>query len=205
MVSVARTREKASQEIRGFTKISGKLLASLLPERGVRSDAVWTAGLDPGRQFIRAPEDLQTDAHRLGDLASPVSPAQWQAVLSKQQGHEHIFQSPEDAEAHLRPEHGLSLRALDCRNEVGEILGRVFRWWHPLGDTVRLAVRHGDRWAVYDGVVGITVTQSTQASTRRLVTVQREQLEWMWPGRIPLGHLDRLQRRPARNPHGPRL
>ena len=120
------------------------------------------------------------------------TPAQWQAVLSKQQGQERVFRSPDDAEAHLRPEHGLSLRPWDCHNEAGEITGRVFRWWHPLGDTVRLAVRRGDRWVVYDRAVGKIMTQPSQAFTRRLVTVVREQLEWLWPGRIPLGKLTLL-------------
>ena len=79
------------------------------------------------------------------------TPAQWQAVVSKQQGHQRIFGSAEDAEAHLRPEQGVSLRPWDCSNQAGEIIGRVFRWWHPLGDTVRLAVRRGDRWITYLG------------------------------------------------------
>ena len=120
------------------------------------------------------------------------TPAQWRAVLSKQQGRERIFGSPEDAEAHLRPERGLSLRSWDCHGQAGETIGRVFRWWHPLGDSVRLAARRGDRWVVYEEAVGKTMTQPPQAVTRRLITVQREQLEWLWPGRVPLGKLTLL-------------
>ena len=78
------------------------------------------------------------------------TPEQWQAVLSKQQGHERIFGSADDAGAHMQPEQGLSRRPWDCRNQAGEILGRVFRWWHPLGDAVRLIVKRGNRWIYYD-------------------------------------------------------
>jgi putative DNA primase/helicase len=120
------------------------------------------------------------------------TPAQWRCVVSKQQGRERIFDNAEDAEAHVRPEQGLSRPSWDCRGVAGESLGRVFRWWHRLGDTVRLAVRSGDRWVVYGEAAEKTAMQQPQAIARRLITVQREQLEWLGPGRVPLGKLTLL-------------
>lgn len=113
--------------------------------------------------------------------------AQWRLVLAKQQGRELVFECVENAEAHLRSRHGPWTQAWDCRDEAGEILGRVFRWQRLLGDVVRLAARQGQRWSVYEDGPG-----TPHAVAKRLVAVTREQLEWLWPGRVPLGKLTLL-------------
>lgn len=120
------------------------------------------------------------------------TPAQWQAVLSKQLGRERVIGNLQNVEPQLRPNEGVLLHSWDCHNLTGDILGRVYRWWHPLGNTARLAIRRGDRWVVYGGAAEKTMTQPSPVLTRRLDTVTREQLEWLWPGRIPLGKLTLL-------------
>jgi len=120
------------------------------------------------------------------------TPPQWRTVLSKQQGRERIFGNSEDAEADLRRRYGHWSQSWDCRNEAGETIGRVFRWWRRLGDIVRLAVRRSDHWILHEDDVGEFMIQPPQPVTRRLVAVVREQLEWLWPGRIPLGKLTLL-------------
>jgi hypothetical protein len=120
------------------------------------------------------------------------TPTQWRAVLSKQQGHERIYDSIEDAEADLARRYGCWSTSWNCRPTTGETIGRVFRWWRQLGDIVRLAARRGERWIVFDGSEENTMMQPPHAIARRLVTVEREQLEWLWPGRIPLGKLTLL-------------
>lgn len=115
------------------------------------------------------------------------SPPQWRLLLSKQQGRERSLDSVEHAEVYLRERDGPPTEVWDCRDGGGQILGRVFRWRRPAGDMVRLAVRQGQRWAVYEDA-----PVTPHAIARRLVAVTREQLDWLWPGRVPLGKLTLL-------------
>lgn len=108
-------------------------------------------------------------------------------MLSKQRGRELAFERVESGEAHLRGRHGPWTQAWDCRDAAGQGIGRVFRWQRPLGDVVRLAARQGGRWTVYEDE-----PVTPHAVARRLVAVTREQLDWLWPGRVPLGKLTLL-------------
>lgn len=73
-----------------------------------------------------ADKDLHRGLSPPRPLARFSSP-QRQAILASQQGRERQFGDSEVAQAHIKRHSGHWLKSRDCRNEDGEIVGRVFR------------------------------------------------------------------------------
>jgi len=120
------------------------------------------------------------------------SPTQWQLVLSKQPAITEVHDRIEDAEASLKTRYGNWSTSWKCYAEDDQLIGEVFRWERG---TVRLISEHETRWAIHGDSAEAPVTPhhaKPHAVSRRLVAVQRETLEWLWPGRVPLGKLTLL-------------
>jgi hypothetical protein len=130
------------------------------------------------------------------------TPTQWRAVLSKQDGHECIHDSIEDVEVDLGRRYGCWSLSWNCRSTTGEAVGRVYRWWRQLGDVVRLAVRRGERWVVFDGTAENTMTHPplsapslgnriTPPSPPRIRLTRADQIEMRSPQWLLRGTLER--------------
>ena len=120
------------------------------------------------------------------------TPEQWECVLDNQTLTPFEYVTDSVAEDILRQRYGAWNYPHDCLDPAGTLLGRFFRWQRRGGDLVRLLVRRGECWVLYDARPGETKMQAVGTSElilTGLAGVERELLEWLWPGRIPLGKL----------------
>ena len=120
--------------------------------------------------------------------ASVMTGEQWRLVVARQRGRELLFSSLDEAQAHLRAKHGPWCENWAYYDDAKQVLGYAYRWRRRLDDEVRLIARYAQQWAVF---LDEKVT-APHAIVRRLAAVPREQLQWLWPGRIPLGKLTLL-------------